>query len=313
MNLIGIVYYSDGSSVRLAVDGNRFSVFGLDNYSATIAGQKSELVLKYKLDTNESALDVHIGSDAFISEIYKIVTVTTNTRYAVQLYPYPVWNNTNNSYSLKWYLFDLDRTISYDVTPNVLINTNHASFNPSLLGAKQSLNVSINLRSVNGNYNNFNHVQTVDITLVKNGTERPILDTLPNWTVANRSNQSTTYGNGVYTSYERVTNAQWNLRIHPKANTKANWLKDLYTNTNPLFDPILEAGELLPTHFVVLINNSKFEYTIDKWNTTLSVNQVVTNNDTLFIKFIKRTNMNDLQLSIAGTSIFQADINGTFV
>jgi hypothetical protein len=45
-NFIGVVYYSDGSSTRLAVDGTRFAIAGLDSYAATIVGQKSQVVLK---------------------------------------------------------------------------------------------------------------------------------------------------------------------------------------------------------------------------------------------------------------------------
>jgi hypothetical protein len=45
INLIGVVYYNDGTINRLPVDGTKFSIMGLDNYNSTILGEKSELVL----------------------------------------------------------------------------------------------------------------------------------------------------------------------------------------------------------------------------------------------------------------------------
>jgi hypothetical protein len=165
MNLMGVVHYNDGSIKRLAVDGTSFSIMGLDSYSATIVGQISELVLKYTLQNGEYSIGVQNGGDDFVSDIYQIKTTMANGHYSVQLFAYPVWDTTLLNYGLKWFMLDLDRSVCYNVTPNVLINTNNSSFNPTAYGTKQSLNVSINLRSVSGNYNNFNHVQNVDITL----------------------------------------------------------------------------------------------------------------------------------------------------
>jgi hypothetical protein len=311
MNLIGIVNYSDGSFTRIAVDGNKFSIFGLDAYSATAVGQTSDLVLKYKLDQNEEALNVHIGSDTFISETYQIVTVTSNGHYAVRAYPYPVWVDDITGYSLKWYIYDLDRTISYEVTPNVLIA--NSTFNPTLYGVKQTLNISINLRTINGNYNNFNHVQSVDITLNKPGTGRPIMDEIPNWLVNSLSGSGNIYGTNVYSTYERNTQTEWLLRIAPKFITQMEWLDAIYKDTNPMFDSNLELGPLDPTHFIVTINSINFEFPISQWNQKLSINQPITNNSTIVIKFIRRSVQRDLQLSIASTLVFQVDSNNNFI
>jgi hypothetical protein len=93
---------------------------------------------------------------------------------------------------------------------------------------------------------------------------------------------------------------------------QADWINSLYLNTNPLFDPDVESNPITPTHFVVQIGQSNFEYSISQWNSVLEINQPLVNGDTLFVKFIKRTVQTDLQLSICGLSLFQVDSSGNF-
>ncbi|WP_200850974.1 hypothetical protein, partial [Klebsiella pneumoniae] len=45
--------YSDGSKKIMPVDGTKFNLYGLQNFIATIVGQKIELVLSYKLSADE--------------------------------------------------------------------------------------------------------------------------------------------------------------------------------------------------------------------------------------------------------------------
>jgi hypothetical protein len=313
MNLMGVVHYSDGSSTRLAVDGTKFSIFGLEGYSATILGQKSPLVLKYTLQANEEALNVHVGTDTFISETYEIITVSGNGNYAVKLFVYPEWDSVANQYRLKWFMYDLDRSNSFDVTQNVLINTNKSVFNPLLYGTKQTLYVSLNLRTVNGSYNNFNHVQVIDVVLNKPGSGRPDIDNIANWLSTNVSGSSVVFGNLCHSTYRRENSTEWIVRVAPELESQADWLDALYKNTSPMFDPNLESTAPVPTHFQVITNGTSFEFPISRWNTELILNQVVTNNSNIYIKFIRRLPNKDLQLSAAGTPIFQVDINGSFI
>ena len=312
-NLMGVVNYSDGSSITLPVDGNKFSLMGLDNYTATIIGQKTNLVLKYKLSNGEEALGVHTGTDQFISEIYNIVTVATNGQYTVQLFAYPEWVSAVAGYRLRWFMYDLDRVSSYEVTPNVIINSNVGSFNPTLYGTKQTLSVSINLRSVNGSYNDFNHVQIVDVVLNKPGTGRPNIDSVPNWLVTNISNAGNVYGNDVYTTYKQVSLTDYTVRIGAGFNNLPDWLNALYNKTLPLYDPTIEAGPLEPTHFVILLNGVEFVNPISNWNSQIVLNQPVVNNSTMIIKFIKRLSTGDLELSVAGTPVYLINELGTFL
>lgn len=315
-NLVGVVNYSDGSRVLLPIDGNKFSLFGLENYTPTILGQSSDsngLVLKYRLDNGEEALDVHVGTDKFISKIYQIKTIASNGQYSVKLFAYPMWVNDATGYTLKWFMYDLDRVSSYDVTANVIINSNVSSYNPKLYGTKQTLSVSINLRSVNGSYNDFNHVQILDVTLNKPGTGRPNVDSIPNWLVKSVSSESNVFGNNVYSTYKQVSLTEYTIRVGAGFTNLPDWLNGLYILTSPLYDNNVEIAPLTPTHFIIVINGVEFVNPISSWNSQILVNQTVVNNSTIIIKFIRRLANNDLELSVAATPTYLINDLGVFL
>src|SRR5690606_38246651 len=43
LSLVGVVTYSDGGVKRMPIDGTKFSLYGLNNYIATILGQRIPL------------------------------------------------------------------------------------------------------------------------------------------------------------------------------------------------------------------------------------------------------------------------------
>lgn len=313
LNLIGVVEYSNGDITRLAVDGTRFSVQGLDAYAATIIGQKTQIVLKYVLANGETAAGVYTGNENHISEIYTVETANANGNYAVQLFAYPVWVDAVVGYRLEWFLYDLDRSISYNVTPNVTIHGTVTPFDPKLYGVKQTISVGVNLRDVNGSYSNFNHVQFLDITLLKSGTSRPNFDQVPNWQVASVAGQVPAYGQDVYATFVRIAANSYKVKVLGAMNTLQAWLDKVYKPTNPLINPYNESVPLVPTHFIVQAGNNQQEHTIAEWNVEMSMSQAVANNGTLFIKFIKRTVDGDLQLAAAGLPLFQVDSSGNYL
>jgi hypothetical protein len=313
LNLIGVVNYNDGSSNRLAVDGTRFSVAGLDAYAATIIGQKSKLVLKYSLGVNEVAYGAYVGSDKHISEVYDITTTNMNGSYAVQLYGYPVWVDMVSGYRLEWFLYSLDRNIAFNVTPHVRINAARGVYDAKAYGVKQTLSVSVNLKDVNGTYKSFIHVQYVDVLLNKPGLERPDLDGIPNWNMSVVSGQSVPYGQGVYATYHRQTANLFHVKLDANTSDRAMWLEKVYLPTAPLFDSYRETRAPMPTHFTLVAGGVSTTYSINDWNVELTLNQSLANNSSVYLKFFQRTSDTDLHLSIAGMQIFQIDVNGNFV
>lgn len=312
LNLNGIVVFSDGSEVTLPVNGSKFSIFGLQDYTASLPGQDLDIVLKYRLDPGEEALNVNLGNSLHVSKQYTIRTISTNASYSVKLFTYPVWNNSNNNYQLKWFIYDLDRGLSQEVTPNVVIDPTYSTFIPSLYGSKQSLRAIINLNNVNGIYNSFNYVQLVDITLNKPGTDRPT-DSISNWLVDNTLPNGLVFGNGIYLTYYQETVTTWKVRLSSSITDFSVWLQKIYKNTNPIVNNLTEVDPITPTHFQLIVNGVIYEREISYWNTQLIINTGPDLNGSVFVKFINSTPTKDLQLSVAGLPAYQVDVNNNFI
>ena len=301
LGLIGVVNYSDGSKNELAIDGTKFSLFGFENFISSIVGQTVPLVLKYTLSSDEVVYGANVGSDKFISQTYRAITTTPDGSFNVKLYPWPVWVNAANGYRLDWFVYNLDRNLCTNVTPYVSIDANSGNFSPKLYGYNQKFTASINLRNINGTNRDYTYVQNIDVTLLVPGTTRST-----NWTLAYDINQDPRFGvnNAVSTTF--INQNLSKLRLGMGLSLQADWLTRLYLSTKPLFDPNKEVTPVTPTHFQIYVAGNWIEYAISMWNTELTLNSVIPDSSTLYIRFIKRTTDNDLHLSIAGVPVYQA-------
>jgi len=306
LSLMGVVNYSDGSSLVLPVDGTKFSIFGFRDYVATVVGQKLPLVLKYTLSPGEIVYGATAGSInnvRFVTEAYQAVTINEDGIYTVKLFCYPVWNSITNSYSLEWYLYNLERNTVFNVSPYVTITPTSEPFNPTGYGITQNLEVSINLSSVNPIYTSYVNVQTVTVTLAAAGTGRAAA----NWTIGYSPGQTPPFGVGNHAVTTYVGAQLTTVAIDVGAANLTEWLNRLYYATEPLTDPFTETAPPVPNMFSISYNGLDFEYTIDQWNVPLHIGTGIVNNDTLLVKFFLRTTANDLQLAIAGLQAWQTN------
>lgn len=300
LNLMGVVHYSDGSKVRMPVDGTRFKLFGLENFVATVVGQEVPIVLIYTLASDESAYGVSVGATHHLSANYVAKTIEADNQYAVKLYGFPVWINAVNGYRLEWFMYNLDRNRVYNVTQHVNFNTNTAPYEPTLYGVTQRLSVNINLQNVSGEFANHIHTQTIDITLRNQGTEPPT-----NWTIGFDPGQNPPFG---IDNVARMTFINQNLKyldISLGATSKQNWLERIYFATKPLINPQTEAIPPEPDYFILMVGSQSAEYPISQWNSTITTSLPMSDGDTLFIKFVRRTVDNDIQLGISALPIHQ--------
>lgn len=300
LNLMGVVHYSDGSTLRMPVDGQKFAIFGLENFAATIVGQKVPLVLKYSLSPGEVVYGSSVGSEHFIAKSYRAQTQAADGIYSVKLFGYPVWIDAVNGYRMEWFLYNLERSTVYRATPYVRFNDNTAAFNPIAYGTSQRLSVSVNLKDVNPVFRSYIHVQTIDIVLLGEATIR---DT--NWTVGFEPGQNPPYGRDNFVNLEFINQNLRKLKLDMGAVNITEWLNRAYYASKPLVDITRESLPPTPDFFSILIGNTELEFPIAQWNQEISLSQVIGNNDTLFVKFFKRTVENDLQLAIAGIPIWQ--------
>jgi hypothetical protein len=255
-NPIGVVQYNDGSQIEYPVDGDKFRLYGLDQFVSTIIGHKAPLVLSYRLDSNESALATVTSDNYYVTRPYNLVVSNPNRSYNVKLFVYPVWVDGVNGYRYKAFLMNLDRNILYDVTNVISIASNSPSLNPLAYGITQRITFNLNLASVSGIYNHFLHVQTVDIVLRAPATDSSQQNI---WEVSSQVPTSVPYyGTNLRATRDGVVNTK--IEVHNNLTTVEAFIDKLYRPTMPLFNPLTELEAPAPTHIEVRhLNESVFK------------------------------------------------------
>lgn len=296
LNLMGVVMYSDGSELKLPVDGTKFTMFGLDQYVSTIIGQKLNLVLRYAMAPNETSYSgVNNDGNHYVTESYDLVTVNPNNSYSVKLFGYPYWVDAFTGYQMRWWMMNLDRNIWFDVTGKVSFNANTGPYDPKGYGILQRKSVSVNLKDVSGVFKNFIHTQLVEIVLngPPNGVATP-------WTVSHESNATRPfYGQDLFAKMKSANTVNLSSGI-----TDYNeWKTRVYQNTFPLVNPASELAAPTPTHFIVDYLGLQTTYGVEDWNQDINVGSNVQGAKTLSIRFIKRVGNTDQQLAVAAMII----------
>ena len=300
ISMMGVVSYNDGSNVQLPIDGTKFSLMGLRSFVPTIENIEQPIVLKYSLSTDEVVFGGLGGTNTEKTKPYTIKTVPTDGTFNVKLFYYPIWIDAMNGYRLEWFMYNMDRNSSLLVTQYVTVAPNTIGFQPKAYGVNQSFVVSVDLQQINGNNNQYVFTQNVDITLIQNGVSAGTC-----WTTAYEYNQTPRYGVNTFAATNFVNQNLTKLHLDSGAATLTDWLNKVYYATIPLIDANTEVELPVPTHFQVLVNGQWHDFDVALWNTELTINSAIPNYSTLFVRFIKRTQANDLHLSIAGLTVRQ--------
>jgi hypothetical protein len=312
MSLFGVVTYSDGTTMRLPVDGTRFKLYGLDQYIATIVGHKHDLVLAYTLADGEKSYGTVSSNSRIITKAYSIVTVMPNLAYSVKIFGYPFYIDVANGYKMHFYMLNLDRNIFMDVTDKVMFDESTGTFDPKAFGVLQRKSISVNLNDVSKSFKYFRQVQVMDIVLI-----RPPELNLTSFTVAHESGGSTvtssintsvtpTAGDSSMVISRATGNGIQAIVVRPSDQTATfncgevileNWLNRVYYSTYPLIDRFVESKPPMPSHFTLTYGGVETMYTIHQWNDRITFGASLKYRDSILIKFIKRTSTNDLYLS----------------
>lgn len=298
VNYIGVVHYSDGSTLELPVDGSKFSLYGLEEYLSTVIGQSVDLVLSYRLSDGEATYAANNnGVNRYITKSYRMQTVDVDYSYSVKLFGYPEYVDRYQGYRMRWFLLDLERTSFVDVTSMVRWNDSTGAFDPLGYGIVQRKAVSITLSDINASYKPYIHSQLVDIVLkgAPNSVETA-------WLVgtevgANRQ----LYGDGINARIDINFNTR--CRIDSGFNTLDEWLSHVYALTYPLYDPRRESTPPRPTHFEVMAEGKIARYPIEQWNYMLDLGAPLTPYSTIYIRFLKQGPLGYLYLSVAGMTL----------
>lgn len=298
ITLIGVVTYSDGSKIKLPVDGTKFKMYGLDQYVSTIIGHRHELVLAYQMDEHEKAYNTVSYNNGVITTPYMINTVKPNLSYAVKLYCYPEFVSVSDGYKLNFYLTNLDRNVLFDVTDKVRFADNTGLFNPKGYGYLQRKAISVNLRDVSLGFKAYIHTQLMDIVLL----EPPEKDRTA-WTIAHESREDTnstialSYGNDVQAVIKPNTENTLDITSGEIEFTK--WLDKHYYTTYPIIDRYIESRPPVPNFMRIKYKNTEVEYNISYWDKPITLGLTPELGSNLMITFIKKVSGRDLILSVA--------------
>lgn len=308
--LMGVVTYSDGSSLRLPVDGNKFMLYGRDQFVSTIVGQRIPLVLSYRLGPDESNYITQSSHNQQISVDYEATTIAEDGTYSVKLFVFPVWTVPGAGlpyYRLEYFLYNLDRQQYFHVTPYIEVPSGAHVFDPTMYAIQQNLTVAIDLSRVNGAFNEYRHVQTFKVALYNQGDDDTLEDT--RWTITYDNVQDPLYGEHLTAvcTYQNVNT--YGVDLTAGAESVDAWLDKTYYATKPLMNPNVESlSDIRPTHFKLRTSNFPNQYLtndpaylIDQYDQVFNVDSVdIDEGGVIYVDFIKRTATTDLQMGTAG-------------
>lgn len=296
VNLIAIITYSDGSISRLPIDGTKLKVFGLDQFVSTVVGQIIPLTLSYMLDANEQTITATANNPSgarYITLPFNIETLNSNSSYQVKLFGYPFWVNAPIGYLMHWFLFNADRNMFFDVSSLVQFSPSTGAFNPLGYGVLQRKSVSLDLSKVSGVFKPYIHTQIVDIVLASgpNSLATP-------WTMVNEGvGANPVYGTTL--TAKLVANATNTINLAAGRPNLSTWTNDVYFNTYPIINRVIEVAPPTPTHFQVIIGNTNTEFPMTSWNQPLTLPTAVVVGSTVVIKFVAKAGISVMELSAA--------------
>lgn len=298
----GRVWYNDGSPVDMNVTGSKMVLNGLDEYIPSVPGQMDNFVLEYFLSAEEEIYLASPGEVKHKARQYRVKTIEKQGAYSPKLYAYPVWVSGTEGYKLVFFLLDLDRKVVYNVTDYIRLNSVSPAFDPLKYGTVQHLTYNVSLKDVDARYEEYTHRQSIDISLLRPGTEPGSL-----WTVGFDPNQNPAYGLDIDAKFN-TSSSMVNIRNgFDRYNDQAKWLDALYFNIKPLVDSTVETVAPTPTHFILYVDdNNQWRFPIDQWWADLNVSARLANYSTLYIKWVKVVGDNsELQLGVSGLTVRQ--------
>ena len=265
INLMGVVHYSDGSTFKLPVDGNKFQLAGLNDFVSTIVGQKVELVLIYTLSDDEVAYGTIVGEKHTMTEPYELLVTDINLDLSVKLFCYPEWQSEAAGYKLKFYMFSQDRNLWENVTPLVQFDDRTEALDGKLYGYKQFKTVYLNMKDVSSTYKNYTHVQNIEVILLRKPDGRNSL-----WKVKSVADENLPYyGEKTFAILKKINNS-YALKIDNEKNDVSEWLKSFYDVNTPMFNSLYETTYPKPTHFYLTVDGVTTKYMVERdWNKEL--------------------------------------------
>ncbi|MBE0438140.1 MAG: hypothetical protein IBX57_00035 [Gammaproteobacteria bacterium] len=296
--VIGVVTYSDGSQMKLPANGGKFKLYGMTHFVSTIVGQKIPLVLTYHLSPDEINYGAQAGDSKHISVEYWGTTTEFEKSYSVKIFAFPRWVDGIRGYELDYWLYNLDRHKVYNITNLVTFTNNSEFFRPLQYNVKQKLVLSVEMDKVDTAYPKYKFVQAIDLTLMSPGTSDQT-----KWLVGFQPNQDPMYGHDLVAKVQFVNTDYWLVDITSGFNSKEEWLRHVYYDAKPLFNPLSEDEAPMPNLLVLKTKNNRYEVPSDDWDDHIEFVNDLNDGENLMIEFVYRLDETDLQLGVAALPV----------
>lgn len=286
------ISYSDGSEVRVPIDGTKCRLEGINRFNTSMLGAAKDVVLLYYCDPGEPAVNVGGTTQRFIAEPYKLANIAIDTSFALKVFVIPEYIDNTTGYNYRYFMTSLDGDVDAEITNFVSAvddngdpapGTNHA--NP------MDITIGVDLdTTLPGAYPGHYHVQLLELTTHIPGTvgfEPWAIDYLNSGTQVYRANAIAHCSNLFDGS----------VNIGSDFASLALFLGDLYLNIHPLFDTSSLTQPETPTHAVLMYKNAEFEIDVAAdWDSDIALPvgwPTFDDYDTLIVKWIVRDGAND--------------------
>ena len=300
LNFQAKVTYSDNKSRVDLIDGLKWNIAGLDMFISSQIGKMDRVLLTYKLAPEELAFDASAAlPERIVRREYRIKTIDIDTYYAVKLFAVPVWNATSALYSLKWYLYNLERSDIIDVTNFVEYATTSPKFVGNKYTGSQKLLVSFNLQHLGASYSYYVHTQVVVVDLKAPGSTKAAAQY---YTIAYADDLL--YGERVRGLYatDEVNAGKFKLDISCGYTDPASWLNANYRTLAPLNYDKVEITAPNPTHARVVIGTDAWvrEIPIEEiTNPIRNINVTMSQGVSVRVELFRRESGKDSRLATA--------------
>lgn len=283
--------YSDGSEVKVPIDGTKCRLDGIRTFNTSQAITPKNVVLTYNCDPTEPAVNTGGSTQRFITEIYKLGNIAVDTSFALKVFVVPEWVNPATGYRYRYFLTSLDGDIDAEVTNyvnakdklgNAVPGTNHGNVNEVIIG----LDVDSVLP---GAYPGHYHTQLVNITTNPPGS----VSTSP-FMLDYQLGGTQIYNTGALARSNNAGNG--NINIGKDFSSKAIFLGQTYLNVHPLYDTDSLVTPEDPTHIIVMYDSAEYEIAIDDFNQDHAMPlgwPTFVEDSTVILKWIIRDGSND--------------------
>ena len=291
------VNYSNGLSATYTVDGNKFELMGADNYITSQLGRTSPAILKYNLSADEFTVDAggEVPNVRVKLKDYKIMTVKSDSIYSAKVYALPRWNSSTLKYDLKFYLYNLDRSAVYDVTPYIEYSVQSTPFDGGNYNAVQVVSFAVNLENLGSSFQYYRHPQSIKIDL-----RAPATDANANTYYIIDYNDDVPLGAGLHAlvKNDQVNIGAKSINLANGISTVTEFIEKVFKPTYPLILRPAETSAPTPTHVLVKIGT---------WSKLVDINNILEdiNNITVSVgqgtpvelQFSRTSTPNNIELS----------------